>query len=146
MVRGTKFWVSFTGSSQSWTLGRRLYPQGFFSGKYRLRTWCGFVMMDLNNWWSAVPAYWIIEFIALKFPKLSISYDLSHNFFIHSRICLFKKHNKRRKPYITYVNLVQSNNKPVLFNQLLNSPVCQASIHKLMHSDPIGNFTRRANQ
>src|SRR6218665_1182994 len=56
MVRGTKFSVSFTGSSQLWTLGRRLYPEGFFSGKYRLRTWCGFVMMDLNSWWLAVPA------------------------------------------------------------------------------------------
>ena len=35
-------------------IGRRLYPEGFFSGKYLLKTWCGFAMMDLNNWWSLV--------------------------------------------------------------------------------------------
>jgi len=34
----------------------KVIPGRLFSGKYRLRTWCGFAMMDLNNWWSAVPA------------------------------------------------------------------------------------------
>jgi len=34
----------------------KVIPGRLFSRKYRLRTWCGFAIMDLNNWWSTVLA------------------------------------------------------------------------------------------
>src|SRR6218665_1844040 len=55
-VRGIKFRSSFGGSSYPCALGLRLWPAFFSLGRYLLRTWLGFVIIDLRSRSSAFPA------------------------------------------------------------------------------------------